>query len=74
MNSPVLAAVNKRLTLFSNNTDRHEGNITAYSEVVNHLFRRYTIGTVIAKSDKEIQGFKQGSPLTLRVSPKRYGT
>lgn len=64
MKGPALATINVRMTLLSNDTNRHEDTSTSYAKVVNHVAGRYAANTSIVKADENIDDFKQSS-LTL---------
>lgn len=61
LNPPAGATIKARLNLSSTDENRHEGTVTFYTEVLNHMLGRYTTDRVIAKADQEISHFKQGS-------------
>lgn len=61
MNGTALPTIMDRLILSSTNTNRHEGTITPYEEVVSHLLRGHCTDLVIAKDDEEMRNAKQGS-------------
>lgn len=60
MSRPMLADIKVRLTLQSKDANRHEGTITTYPVVINHLLRRYKIHAVITRARKDISNFEQG--------------
>lgn len=70
VNGPTLASMKVRLTLSTNNSDRHDDTITIYAEVVYHLLRRYTIDAIIVKADEESRCFEQGSLKPCNFSQK----
>lgn len=59
MSGPALAPTKTRLTVSSNDANRHEGTIITYAKVISHLLKRYDADTVISKADEEIRNFKQ---------------
>lgn len=61
MTGPALAAINARMNSSSIDDSWHEGKITTYAGVVNHVIRRYATDAVIAKVIDSIRNFKQGS-------------
>lgn len=59
MNGPALASIRARLTLSSNDGNRHKGTIACYAGVLNQLLRRYATDTVVARADEEMCNYKQ---------------
>lgn len=70
MFAPVLSGVYTRLTLFSNDGNRHESTTTLYTEVLNHLLRSNASNAVVVKPKNEIGSFKQNSSTPWNVSEK----
>lgn len=54
MNSPDLDAIKAQLSLLSNGSNRHDGTITTYAEVVHHLLRLDATENIIMRADEEI--------------------
>lgn len=73
MNSTTFAAIDARLYLPSKDASRHQGTITTYAEVSNHLQSRYATDAVIAKVDETINNYTQAL-LTREGSAESYGT
>lgn len=61
MSGSILAAITTWSTLSLEDENMHDGTITFYAKVVNHLLRSCDADAVIAKADKVIRSFKQGS-------------
>lgn len=60
-NSPTIAAINARLALSPNDTNKQDGINRTYAGVVSHLLRRYSADTVTTKADELTRNFKQVS-------------
>lgn len=70
MNGLVLASIKTRLTLSSNDENKHERTIETYAEVLKHLLRRFATDGLITKAAEEIGNFEQGSLTTRDFSRK----
>lgn len=60
MNGSTFSTSKAQFTLSSNNANKHKETIMTYSEVGNHILRRYDTNSVFTNADNEIRNSNQG--------------